>query len=62
MPPGKHLLNIPLGTAYAVWTGIGKIGTVVLGAVLFREPVTLMRIACILLIITGITGLKLLSV
>ncbi len=55
------LKNIPLGTAYAVWTGIGIIGTVILGIVLFKEPYSLLRIVCILLIITGITGLKLIS-
>ena len=53
------LKNIPLGTAYAVWTGIGTIGTVVLGIILFKEPSTVMRFFCIFLILTGITGLKL---
>ena len=53
--------SIPLGTAYAVWTGIGTVGTVVLGVILFKEPVTVMRILCILLIISGITGLKLIT-
>lgn len=55
------LKNIPLGTAYAVWTGIGTIGTVILGIILFKEPFSLLRLICILLIITGITGLKLLQ-
>ncbi len=55
------LKNLPLGTAYAIWTGIGTIGTVVFGIILFKEPVTVMRILCILLIISGITGLKLLT-
>jgi len=55
------LKNIPLGTAYAVWTGIGTIGTVILGIILFKEPYSLLRLVCIFLIITGITGLKLLS-
>lgn len=55
------LKNIPLGTAYAVWTGIGTVGTVILGILLFKEPVTIMRIVCIMLIVSGITGLKLLS-
>ena len=55
------LKNLPLGTAYAVWTGIGTVGTVVLGVILFKEPVTVLRILCILLIIGGITGLKLLT-
>lgn len=53
--------SLPLGTAYAVWTGIGTIGTVVLGIILFKEPLTAMRLFCIALIVCGITGLKLLS-
>ena len=52
------LKTLPLGTAYAVWTGIGTVGTVILGIVLFAEPVTAVRIGCILLIVTGILGLK----
>lgn len=55
------LKNIPLGTAYAVWTGIGTVGTVILGIFLFKEPISALRIVCILLIISGITGLKLLT-
>lgn len=55
------LKNLPLGTAYAVWTGIGTLGTVILGIVLFKEPATTMRLFCILLIMSGITGLKLLT-
>lgn len=55
------LKNIPLGTAYAVWTGIGTVGTVILGILLFKEPVTFMRVICITLIVLGITGLKLIS-
>jgi quaternary ammonium compound-resistance protein SugE len=53
--------TLPLGTAYAVWTGIGTVGTAVLGVVLFREPATAMRLACIALIVAGIVGLKLAS-
>ncbi len=53
--------TLPLGTAYTVWTGIGAIGTVVLGIVLFGEPATAMRLVCITLILTGIVGLKLTS-
>ena len=53
------LKNIPLGTAYAVWTGIGTLGTVIFGIILFKEPITALRLACILLIFVGITGLKL---
>jgi quaternary ammonium compound-resistance protein SugE len=52
---------LPVGTAYAVWTGIGAIGTVVLGIVLFGEPATLARLASIGLILAGIVGLKLVS-
>src|SRR5512145_1153329 len=56
---GLSLRTLPLGTAYAVWTGIGTIGTVVLGIVLFREPATALRLFCIALIVAGILGLKL---
>ena len=52
------LRNIPLGTAYAVWTGIGAVGTVILGMVLFGEPRDLARIGCIALILAGVIGLK----
>lgn len=51
------LKNIPLGTAYAIWTGIGMLGTVILGIILFKEPVSIMRFLCITFIIFGITGL-----
>ena len=51
---------IPIGTAYAVWTGIGAVGVAILGMILFDEPKTLLRAASILLIIAGIAGLKLL--
>jgi quaternary ammonium compound-resistance protein SugE len=50
---------IPMGTAYAVWTGIGAVGTVLLGIVLFDEPKTAVRLLCIAMIILGIAGLKL---
>ena len=50
--------QIPLGTAYAVWTGVGVIGTFTIGAVFFNESFTLMRACCIVLILTGIIGLK----
>jgi quaternary ammonium compound-resistance protein SugE len=53
--------SLPVGTAYAVWTGIGAVGTVALGIVLFGEPATVARLACIGLIVAGIGGLKLLS-
>lgn len=55
------LKNLPLGTAYGIWTGIGTIGTTILGVILFKEPIDIMRIICILLIVSGIIGLKLTS-
>lgn len=55
------LKHLPLGTAYAIWTGIGTVGTVILGIVLFKEPLDGLRILCIVLIVTGIIGLKVLS-
>jgi quaternary ammonium compound-resistance protein SugE len=55
------LKNIPMGTAYAVWTGIGTIGTVIYGIIYFKEPVDVLRMVCILLIISGIIGLRLLA-
>ncbi|MCJ8147764.1 quaternary ammonium compound efflux SMR transporter SugE [Shinella sedimenti] len=55
---GLAVKTLPMGTAYAIWTGIGTVGTVILGIVLFAEPVTAMRIGCIALIVTGILGLK----
>ena len=51
--------TLPVGTAYAVWTGIGAVGAVILGIVLFGEPVTFARIGCVALIVTGLIGLKL---
>ena len=53
--------TIPVGTGYAVWTGIGAVGVAILGMVLFNEPRTMLRIACILLIVAGIVGLKVFS-
>jgi quaternary ammonium compound-resistance protein SugE len=53
------LKSLPVGTAYAAWTGIGAVGTVVLGIYLFGEPATAARLACIALIVAGIVGLKL---
>lgn len=50
--------DLPIGTAYAVWTGIGSVGVVLLGIILFGESKDLIRIACIALIILGILGLK----
>lgn len=55
------LKELPLGTAYAIWTGIGTIGTVILGIVLFKEPIDPIRLVCIGFIVIGIIGLKLVS-
>jgi quaternary ammonium compound-resistance protein SugE len=55
---GLAVKTLPIGTAYAVWTGIGTVGTVMLGIILFAEPVTALRMGCIALIVTGILGLK----
>lgn len=55
----QALRTIPLGTAYAVWTGIGAVGTAILGIVLFSENAGLLRLLCIGLIVIGIVGLKL---
>lgn len=52
---------LPIGTAYAVWVGIGATGTAILGMVLFSEPANAARIACLGLIITGVLGLRLLE-
>ena len=53
--------TLPVGTAYAVWTGIGAVGAVIFGMILFAEPRDTMRLACIGLIIAGIVGLRLAS-
>jgi quaternary ammonium compound-resistance protein SugE len=58
---GIAVRTLPLGSAYAVWTGIGSVGTAVLGIVLFREPASALRIMCIGLIVVGIVGLKVAS-
>jgi quaternary ammonium compound-resistance protein SugE len=50
--------SLPIGTAYAVWTGIGAAGTVIFGMILLGEPVTTARVICLLLIIGGVVGLK----
>ncbi len=57
----QALKAIPIGTGYAVWTGIGTIGTAILGMALFNEPRDAPRILCILLILAEISGLKMLS-
>ena len=58
---GIAVKSLPLGTAYAVWTGIGAVGTVILGIVLFKEPATVARLVCVGLIVSGNLGLKFLS-
>lgn len=58
---GLAMRTLPVGTAYAVWTGIGAVGTVTLGIVLFGEPATVARLACVALIVSGIVGLKITS-
>ena len=58
---GIALKTIPVGTGYAVWTGIGAAGTAILGIVLFAEPATALRLGSIGLIVAGIVGLKLVS-
>jgi quaternary ammonium compound-resistance protein SugE len=58
---GLALKALPVGTAYAVWTGIGAVGTVILGIYLFGEPATVARLSCIGLILSGIIGLKLVT-
>jgi quaternary ammonium compound-resistance protein SugE len=58
---GLALKHLPVGTAYAVWTGIGAVGTVILGIALFGEPATVLRLGCVGLIVAGIVGLKLVA-
>lgn len=56
---GLALKDLPVGTAYAVWTGVGTVGTAILGMWLLGEPATAVRLGCIALIVCGIAGLKL---
>jgi len=56
---GWAVKTLPLGTAYAVWTGIGAVGTAVIGMLLFKEPASVGRLVCLALIVSGILGLKL---
>lgn len=58
---GLAMRDLPVGTAYAVWTGIGAVGTVILGIVLMGDPANAPRLACVGLILAGIIGLKLTS-
>ena len=53
--------KLPIGTAYAVWTGIGAVGAAMVGVIAYGEPATVVRTVCILLIVSGIVGLKLFS-
>jgi quaternary ammonium compound-resistance protein SugE len=55
------LRTIPVGTAYAIWTGIGAVGAATLGIMVFGDPATAMRLVCIALIVIGVVGLKLAS-
>jgi quaternary ammonium compound-resistance protein SugE len=50
--------GLPLGTSYAIWTGIGAVGTAIAGIILFKEPATAARLSCMVLIVAGIVGLK----
>lgn len=56
---GYAVRSLPLGTAYAVWTGIGIVGTVLLGTMLLGEPMSALRAVCIAMILLGVVGLKL---
>lgn len=58
---GLAVRTLPLGTAYATWTGIGTVGTVVVGILLFNEPAGGVRLLCVALIVSGIVGLKLVT-
>ena len=59
---GLAMRDLPVGTAHAVWTGIGAVGTVILGIALFNDPANAARLVCVGLIVAGILGLKLTSV
>jgi len=59
---GLALRALPLGTAYAIWTGIGTVGTVVYGIVMLNEPAGVVRLVCIAMIVGGIIGLKIATV
>lgn len=55
---GLAVKDLPLGTAYAIWTGVGAVGTVIAGIILFGESMALIRLASVALIVTGLIGLK----
>ncbi|GAB3353693.1 quaternary ammonium compound efflux SMR transporter SugE [Lysobacter tyrosinilyticus] len=56
---GIAMKSLPVGTAYAVWVGVGAVGTVILGIVLFNEPLNVLRVGSVVLIVAGLVGLKL---
>lgn len=56
---GVAMKSLPVGTAYAVWVGVGAVGTVILGIVLFDEPLNVLRVGSVALIVAGLVGLKL---
>ncbi|MEI2455892.1 quaternary ammonium compound efflux SMR transporter SugE [Lysobacter firmicutimachus] len=56
---GLAMKSLPVGTAYAIWVGVGAVGTVILGIVLFNEPANALRVASVVLIVAGLIGLKL---
>lgn len=58
---GLAIRTLPIGTAYAVWTGIGTVGTAIFGIAVLGEPATALRVLCIALIVGGIAGLKLIG-
>ncbi|MDG2516430.1 quaternary ammonium compound efflux SMR transporter SugE [Lysobacter soli] len=58
---GIAMKSLPVGTAYAIWVGVGAVGTVILGIVLFNEPVNALRLVSVGLIVAGLVGLKLAS-
>jgi quaternary ammonium compound-resistance protein SugE len=58
---GLAVRSLPIGTAYAVWTGIGTVGTVLFGIIVLSESASLLRLACVSLIVIGIIGLKALT-
>lgn len=58
---GIAMKSLPVGTAYAIWVGVGAVGTVILGIVLFQEPVNPLRLVSVGLILAGLVGLKLAS-
>ncbi|OYP36349.1 quaternary ammonium compound efflux SMR transporter SugE [Rhodopirellula sp. MGV] len=58
---GVSMKTLPVGTAYGVWVGIGTVGTVIVGAIMFGEPASVLRMVFVVLIVIGIVGLKLTS-